>query len=131
MEGLGLLRGVNMLALEGDDNVKMYFADSIDMTENGLAWLNEKGLMWEAAKVDAADKKLSAFRTYCEYVLGEEAAAYHICGTYPEVHTIAGETHSVVRAILDQACALELPQQHRLPTTSWETMVDLVKKLPR
>lgn len=86
-----------------------------------------------------ADKKLSAFRTYCEYVLGEEAAgrmshesaAYHICGTHPEVHVIAGETDPVVHQILEQACALELPEQHRLPTTSWDTMVDLVKKLPR
>jgi hypothetical protein len=48
----GLLRGVGNIELE----TVAFYADAIDMSGDGLAWLSEPGLMWEAAEKDAADK---------------------------------------------------------------------------
>jgi hypothetical protein len=47
----GLLRGVGDMELE----TVAFYADTIDMSRDGLAWLREPGLMWEAAQMDAAD----------------------------------------------------------------------------
>ncbi len=46
---LGLLRGV-------DTTIDKFYAHEIDICEEGLAWLSQPGLMWEAAKKDAAEK---------------------------------------------------------------------------
>jgi hypothetical protein len=51
----GLLRGVADTEV---DNVRFY-ADAIDTSRKGLAWLDESGLMWEAAEKDAEDEGVS------------------------------------------------------------------------
>jgi hypothetical protein len=48
----GLLRGV----VDTDLDSSTFYADTIDTSKEGLAWLNERGLMWEAAVEDAKGK---------------------------------------------------------------------------
>ena len=50
----GLLRCVD---LGSDDNTNTHYANVIDMSGEGLAWLDEGGWMWEAAEKDAAERK--------------------------------------------------------------------------
>jgi hypothetical protein len=47
----GLLRGV-----VDTDSSSTFYADTIDTSREGLAWLGEPGVMWEAAAEDAKDK---------------------------------------------------------------------------
>jgi hypothetical protein len=47
----GLLRGV----VDTDADSSRFYADTIDTSREGLAWLDESGLMWEAAVEDAED----------------------------------------------------------------------------
>ncbi len=85
-----------------------------------------------------AEKKLLAFRTYCENQIarhdsGEftvQEAAYRICGTGFQALKINGEQQSIVSDILDQACDLELPVEHRSVSSSWEKLVGKVRELP-
>jgi hypothetical protein len=48
----GLLRGV----VDTDVDSSRFYADTIDTSREGLAWLDESGLMWEAAVEDANEK---------------------------------------------------------------------------
>ena len=84
-----------------------------------------------------ADKKLAAFRAYCELMIAREEkgglsieeAAYHICGTgYSAIDEV--DRGPIVEKILNHASSLELPPQHRVPNASWTEMVELVKLLP-
>jgi hypothetical protein len=64
VHSLGLLRGV-------DTTVDNLYADEIDMSKEGLAWLSQPGRMWEAAKKDAAEMKVPV--AVEEYIQGVEA----------------------------------------------------------
>jgi chromosomal replication initiation ATPase DnaA len=48
----GLLRGV----VDTDVDSSRFYADTIDTSREGLAWLDESGLMWKAAVKDANEK---------------------------------------------------------------------------
>jgi hypothetical protein len=48
----GLLRGVV------DSDSSTFYADTIDTSRDGIAWLDEPGLMWDAAGKDANDKDI-------------------------------------------------------------------------
>ena len=84
------------------------------------------------------EMKLAAFRTFCEKMIkrkesGEltmSEAAYKICGTGFQALEINGVRQEVVSDILNQACDLELPPQHRAESSKWETLVEKVKELP-
>jgi hypothetical protein len=42
--------------VDTDVDSSRFYADTIDTSREGLAWLDESGLMWKAAVEDAKDK---------------------------------------------------------------------------
>ena len=64
---LGLLRGVlscadytpDVLDGTGNNPDDFFYSEAIDMSKEGLAWLDTSGLMWKAAAKDAAQRNVS------------------------------------------------------------------------
>ena len=92
---------------------------------------------WQKVHDAPASERVAAFRLYCGEMirrknsgqLSMEKAAYNICGTGPLMLEANRSRNEIVSKILEQACSLELPAQHRSPSSSWEALVELVKRL--
>jgi len=85
------------------------------------------------------ESKLAAFAEYCDRMIARRASgelsdmevAYRICGTSFQLSEIKGEHEATVDAILNQACDLELPAEHRSAGSSWEELINQIGNLPR